>query len=177
MNSRKIAKKRLNQRRDSGRISKHRVKKKKKIFSNSFREYLITNWIENEGDDERNDSSMDVNIFHKNCQIKATNEDEDSLHIENLHRLSTMKNILFLDLENFSSFFQHLTNHLPDQTFIFAFSSSNIQWKPPKNHSIYQKLIQSNHFQLMHPSGHRHDAADFALVLTVIFLVVSFRVI
>jgi hypothetical protein len=42
-----------------------------------------------------------------------------------------MKNIIFLDLENFSSFFQHLTNDLPDQTYIIAFQGSNIQWKPP----------------------------------------------
>ncbi len=37
------------------------------------------------------------------------------------------------------------------------------------SHSIYQNLLNLNHFQLMNPSGNRHDAADFALVLTVNF--------
>lgn len=79
--------------------------------------------VENEGDDgQRNDSSIDVNI---------------------LQRLSRMKKIIFLDLENFSSVFQHLTNYLPDQTFVFVFSSSNIQWKPPKTFISFIFSIES----------------------------------
>lgn len=137
MNSKKYRKKRLNEtsKRTSNRII-HRdhlkKSKKKKILPNSFKEYLITNWIENDDDHEENESLTNLNFFHKNCPLKTTNEDEDSLHIENLHRLSTMKNIIFLDLDNFSSFFQHLTTSLPEHTYILAFYGSNIQWKPPK---------------------------------------------
>jgi hypothetical protein len=105
-----------------------------------LKDNLITNWIENEGDDEQSESSIDLNYFHKKCQIKTNEQDEDSLQIENLQYLSTMKNIIFLDLDNFSTFFQHLTNELPNQTYIMAFQGSNIQWKPPKK---FNKLIFS----------------------------------
>jgi ribosomal protein S8 len=147
MNSTNIWKKRLNNKREkeSNRIVNRRhfkSKKKKKVLSNFLKENLITNWIENEGDDEQSESSIDLNYFHKNCQIKTTNQDEDSLHIENLQRLSTMKNIIFLDLDNFSSFFQHLTNDLPDQTYIMAFQGSNIQWKPPKKFTNFNIFIK-----------------------------------
>ncbi len=83
---------------------------------------------------KRSESSIDLNYFHKNYQIKTTNQDADSLHIENLQRLSTMKNLIFLDLDNFSSFFEHLTDQLPDQTSIMAFQGSNIRWKPPEKY-------------------------------------------
>ena len=56
-----------------------------------------------------------------------------------------MNNLIFLDLENVSSFFQHLTNYLPDRTFILAFYSSNIQWKSPKKfHRFVSFFLQSN---------------------------------
>ncbi|CAF5058687.1 unnamed protein product, partial [Rotaria sp. Silwood1] len=129
---------------------------------------LITNWIENE-DDEESQSSIDLEIFYKKSQININDQDEDSLQLDNVQRLSTMKHIIFLDLENFSRFFQHLTNQLPDHTYVMAFQASNIQWRPPKNDIVYDNLLNLNNFQLMRPSGNRHDAADFALVLTVIF--------
>ncbi len=46
----------------------------------------------------------------------------DSLHIENL---------------------QHLTNQLPDQTYIIAFQGFNIHWKTPNkitNSNIFNKI-------------------------------------
>ncbi|CAF1412281.1 unnamed protein product [Adineta ricciae] len=110
--------------------------------------------------------SVNSNIFQQRSPIKHENQDKDSLQLDNLHYLATMKHLLFLDLENFSNFFQHLTHQLPDQTYVIAFTSSNNQWKPPKNNLIYENLIKSDCFQLMHPAGSRHDAADFALVLT-----------
>jgi hypothetical protein len=146
MNSTNIWKKRLNKNKNEKQSNKilnnrqFKSKKKKKYFSNLLKENLITNWIENEGDDEESDSSIDLNYFHKKCQIKQNNQDEDSLQIQNLQYLSTMKNIIFLDLENFSTFFQHLANQLPNQTYIMAFQGSNIQWKPPTK---FNKLIFS----------------------------------
>ncbi|CAF0950933.1 unnamed protein product [Adineta steineri] len=173
MNSTNIWKKRLsndnkNKKVSSGILNRPQFKRKqKRNLSNLFKENLITNWIENEGDDEESESSsIDWNIFHKKCQIKTTECDEDSLQLDNLQYLSTMKHIIFLDLDNFSRFFQHLTNQIPHHIYIIAFQGSNIRWKPPKNNFIYENLLNSNNFQLMYPSGNRHDAADFALVLT-----------
>ena len=135
MNSTNIWKKRSNSKSEkkSNRVKndRHFKPKKKRHFPHFLKENLITNWIENEGDDEQSELSDDLSLFHKKCQIKTNDQDEDSLKLENLQRLSTMKNIIFLDLENFSTFFQHLPNNLPNQTYIIAFQGSNIQWKPP----------------------------------------------
>ncbi|CAF0889077.1 unnamed protein product [Rotaria sordida] len=169
MNSTNIWKKRPNdksEKKSNGILNSHNFKpKKKKLNLNLLKDNLITNWIENEND-EKSQSSIDFDLLYKKSQINLNDQDEDSLQLENLQRLSTMKNIIFLDLENFSRFFQHLTNQLPDYTYVIAFQASNIQWKPPKNDIIYENLLNLNNFQLMRPSGNRHDAADFALVLT-----------
>ena len=124
MNSTNIWKKRLNrlEKRKSNKIVNdiHFKSKKKKIFSNFLKRNLITNWIKN----EENELIIDLNINEQE-------EDKDSLELDHIQYLSEMKNILFLDLENFSSFFQHLTNHLPNQTYLIAFQGSNISWKTP----------------------------------------------
>lgn len=130
MNSTNIWKKKLNKNKNEKQkneiLNLRQFKsKKKKSSSNFLKENLITNWIENE---EQTHSSLSSSI-HFNSENE---EDKDSLQIENLQYLSTMKNLIFLDLENFSSFFQHLTNELPNETYIMAFQSSNIKWKPPK---------------------------------------------
>jgi len=156
MNSTNIWKKRLNKNKNekqSNKIIKNRhfksTKKKKKSFSNLLKSNLITNWIENEGDDEESDLSIDLNYFHNSCQIKINNQDEDSLQIENLQYLSTMKNIIFLDLENFSTFFQHLTHPLPNQTYIMAFQGSNIQWTPPTKFNKLKFSIKLKNFSFL----------------------------
>lgn len=132
MNQTNIWKKRLNSKSDkkSNKIinSSNFKSKKRQLFSNSLKENLITNWIEN----EENESFINVPLFYKHFQVESNDEDEDSLHIQDLQRLSTMKNIIFLDLENFSSFFQYLTENLPNETYIIAFHSPNIEWKSPE---------------------------------------------
>lgn len=201
MNSTNIWKKRKNDQNDkkSNRIvNQHHFKsKKKKSLINFLNPNLVTNWINNkqndsdDDDDDESQSLKDLNFTYKNSLVEIQNQDQDSLQIENLQRLSTMKNIIFLDLDNFSRFFQHLTNPLPDKTYVIAFQASNLQWRPPKklfdfylasyninkknslwlyfSDLVYEKLLDLNNFHLMHPSGNRHDAADFALVLTVKF--------
>ncbi|CAF1505524.1 unnamed protein product [Rotaria magnacalcarata] len=174
MNATNIWKKRSNDRSEkkSNRIinCRHFKSKKKEIFLNLLKDNLITNWVDNESKDDDNDeqsqSLIESDFMYKASQIKINNQDEDSLQLENFQRLSTMKNIIFLDLENFSRFFQHLINPLPDQTYVIAFQASNMKWKPPKNDLVYENLLNLNNFQSMRPSGNRHDAADFALVLT-----------
>ena len=157
-------------------LNQRRFKAKKSLKTN-FR----SNWIEKEEDDD-DDSTIDLKFIDRN-------QDRDSLQIENLQRLSTMKHLIFLDLENFSSFFQHLTQPLPMLTYVMAFQGIHFQWKPPIkfhnddfllliskelsfvcSHSIFDSLVKSKEFQLMYPSGSRHDAADFALVLSVIVI-------
>ena len=160
---------------DSSNFKSKKKKKKKKFCSNLLNKSLITNW-ENE-----NQWSIDENIHKK--------DDEDSLQLDNLQHLATMNNLIFLDLENFSTFFEHLRENLPEQSYVIAFQSSNFQWKPPKQFEekflslkgllifvvfffseiIYENLLNSNNFHLMQASENRHDGADFALVLTVKF--------
>ena len=57
------------------------------MFSNSLKENLITNWIEN----EENQSSTIFAISYKNSKLNFNDKNADSLQIENLQRLSTIK--------------------------------------------------------------------------------------
>ena len=45
--------------------------------------------------------------------------------------LMRMKNIIFLDLDNFSGFFSKLPRRLPDLTFIWGFYGGKIVWREP----------------------------------------------
>ncbi|CAF1487811.1 unnamed protein product, partial [Didymodactylos carnosus] len=124
--------------------------------------------------------------------VARVDSGQDSLNLENIDRLNTMKHILFVDLDNWSVFFQRLPNALPENIFVIGFSGGKHQWKTPTELSntlikkpnkdknghlcyiirnpfsdpVYRSLLSSHNFQLMKQSGQRHDAADFALVLT-----------
>ena len=143
MNSKSRSKKRIND--NSGVLNRSRFKpKRRKLFSNPFKQNLVSNWIENDLDSQSL-VSVNSNIFQRISPIKRENQDKDSLQLDNLQYLSTMKHLLFLDLENFSNFFQHLTHQLPDRTHVIAFTSSNNTWKPPKKFGILGE-VKANFF-------------------------------
>ena len=103
--------------------------RRRKPLSEIFEDNFLTNWIEQEASESA--SSNDWHLADRNGQITTNDRDEDSLQLDNLHYLSTMKDLLFLDLDNFSRFFQHLIKPLPTLTYIIAFRGSTNQWRPP----------------------------------------------
>ncbi|CAI9736551.1 E3 SUMO-protein ligase ZNF451-like isoform X4 [Octopus vulgaris] len=85
---------------------------------------------------------------------------------EFINKLTQMKHIIFLDLDNWTGIFKHVHRYFPNETFLWAFYGAKTKWFPPKS-DVYKKLVQDGCFFLNPKSGHTKQAADFALVLHV----------
>ncbi|CAH1227780.1 ZNF451 [Branchiostoma lanceolatum] len=71
--------------------------------------------------------------------------------------------VIFVDLDNWSHFFQKLPHELPSGSFVYGFAGGCTTWREPKNCSALTALQQNGCFY-MHPScGRWKDAADFAI--------------
>ncbi|XP_035687169.1 E3 SUMO-protein ligase ZNF451-like isoform X1 [Branchiostoma floridae] len=75
--------------------------------------------------------------------------------------------VIFVDLDNWSHFFQKLPHELPSfccsGSFVYGFAGGCTTWREPKNCSPLTALQQNGCFY-MHPScGRWKDAADFAI--------------
>lgn len=81
--------------------------------------------------------------------------------------LVQMKNIIFLDLDNWPGFFSKLPRSLPDLTFVWGFFGGRVQWREPRRCYIFNQIKQKGQFYLNEQCGFTKDAADFAIVLTV----------
>lgn len=85
---------------------------------------------------------------------------------EFINKLSRMKHIIFLDLDNWRGIFKHVQHYFPTETFLWVFRGAQTKWFPPKS-DVYEKLVQDGCFFLNPKSGCTKQAADFALVLHV----------
>ncbi|XP_014775616.1 E3 SUMO-protein ligase ZNF451 [Octopus bimaculoides] len=85
---------------------------------------------------------------------------------ELINKLTQMKHIIFLDLDNWTGIFKHVHHYFPNETFLWAFYGAKTKWFPPKS-DVYKKLVQDGCFFLNPKSGYTKQAADFALVLHV----------
>ncbi|XP_053380506.1 uncharacterized protein LOC123559910 [Mercenaria mercenaria] len=93
-----------------------------------------------------------------------------SIHTKELiatEHLSRMKNIVFLDLDNWGSFFHKLPRCLPDGTFVWGFFGGKLVWHAPYRLEIFRQMKRKELFYLNERCGATKDAADFAIVLAV----------
>ncbi|KAK3577544.1 hypothetical protein CHS0354_026512 [Potamilus streckersoni] len=81
--------------------------------------------------------------------------------------LKAMKNIIFLDLDNWSSFFQKLHRCLPDKTFVWGFFGGANKWKKPLNTPFFDVQQSRGLFYLNDRCGRTKDAADVAILYAV----------
>lgn len=81
--------------------------------------------------------------------------------------LSKMRNIVFLDLDNWPSFFHKLPCCLPDFTFVWGFYGGRNPWYAPMRLGVFREMRQKEQFYLNERCGTTKDAADFAIVLSV----------
>lgn len=88
--------------------------------------------------------------------------------------LSNMKNIVFLDLDNWPSFFHKLPRCLPDFTFVWGFFGGKNPWFEPNGVAVFREMKRKGFFYLNERCGSTKDAADFAIVLTVCSSVKTF---
>ena len=59
-------------------------------------------------------------------------EEEEEVEIDvNVDRWSRLSDLLFLDLDNYSHFFEHLREDLPPSTAVLVFQRMNNHWKQP----------------------------------------------
>ncbi|XP_036772190.1 E3 SUMO-protein ligase ZNF451 isoform X5 [Manis pentadactyla] len=91
--------------------------------------------------------------------------DDEVVELPDLDYLRTMTHIVFVDFDNWSSFFGHLPGHLNQGTFIWGFQGGNTNWKPPLNCKIYNYLNRIGCFFLHPRCSNRKDAADFAICM------------
>ncbi|XP_019647807.1 PREDICTED: uncharacterized protein LOC109488096 [Branchiostoma belcheri] len=71
--------------------------------------------------------------------------------------------VIFVDLDNWSHFFQKLPHELPSGSFVYGFAGGSTTWREPKNCSALTALKRNGCFY-KHPScGRWKDAADFAI--------------
>ncbi|XP_060551929.1 uncharacterized protein LOC132713376 [Ruditapes philippinarum] len=98
------------------------------------------------------------------AQVPARRSTEYLISTEHL---SVMKNIVFLDLDNWPSFFHKLPFCLPDFTFVWGFYGGKNPWYAPMRLEIFRQMKQKEQFYLNERCGTTKDAADFAIVLAV----------
>ena len=118
----------------------HRLKsKRRKFLSGLFKENLLSNAMTDEVQRcaRTRASAHSSSPTSEKCKSLVEDEDtdRDSLQLDDLSRLSTMKHLLFLDLDNFSRFFEHLPSVLPLLTYVIAFQGPFIHWQPPTKSS------------------------------------------
>ncbi|CAH2248785.1 zinc finger 451 S homeolog isoform X2 [Pelobates cultripes] len=85
--------------------------------------------------------------------------------LPDLDYLCTMTHIVFLDLDNWASFFTHLPGFLNQGTFVWGFQGGKSNWKPPVNCIMFKSLSNTGSFFLHPRCSNRKDAADFAICL------------
>ncbi|XP_078061932.1 E3 SUMO-protein ligase ZNF451-like [Mustelus asterias] len=94
----------------------------------------------------------------------ATNHEED-IELPDLDLLRTMTHLVFIDLDNWAGFFNHLPGHLNQGTFFWGFQGGKNHWKPPENCPVYNFLVNTGCFFLHPRCSTRKDAADFAICM------------
>ncbi|XP_078255153.1 E3 SUMO-protein ligase ZNF451 isoform X2 [Rhinoraja longicauda] len=95
---------------------------------------------------------------------EAANQEED-IDLPDLDLLRTMTHLVFIDLDNWAGFFNHLPGQLNQGTFFWGFQGGKTNWKAPENCPIYNYLVNTGCFFLHPRCSARKDAADFAICM------------
>ncbi|XP_051881116.1 E3 SUMO-protein ligase ZNF451 isoform X2 [Pristis pectinata] len=95
---------------------------------------------------------------------EATIQEED-IELPDLDLLRTMTHLVFIDLDNWAGFFNHLPGQLNQGTFFWGFQGGKTHWKAPENCRIYNYLVNTGCFFLHPRCSARKDAADFAICM------------
>lgn len=112
---------------------------------------------------------------HQNTALMTTNAAADIIqtHIANdaltsYEYLRNKKNIVFLDLDNYPSFFSKLPHCPSPHTFVWVFYGGGTNINSKRVQCPMFKTMQKKGMVYVHEKcGRTKDAADFALVLTV----------
>ncbi|XP_055491037.1 E3 SUMO-protein ligase ZNF451 isoform X2 [Leucoraja erinacea] len=90
---------------------------------------------------------------------------EEDIELPDLDLLRTMTHLVFIDLDNWAGFFNHLPGQLNQGTFFWGFQGGKTNWKAPENCPVYNYLVNTGCFFLHPRCSARKDAADFAICM------------
>ncbi|XP_067876257.1 E3 SUMO-protein ligase ZNF451 isoform X2 [Heterodontus francisci] len=119
--------------------------------------------------DHNAEASTSHQVFTAAKEEEATDQEED-IELPDLDLLRTMTHLVFIDLDNWAGFFNHLPGHLNQGTFFWGFQGGNTHWKAPENCPVYNFLVNTGCFFLHPRCSARKDAADFAICMHVCVL-------
>ncbi|XP_078397951.1 E3 SUMO-protein ligase ZNF451 isoform X2 [Cetorhinus maximus] len=114
--------------------------------------------------DDDTEASTSHEVFPTTAEKEAINQEED-IELPDLDLLRTMTHLVFIDLDNWAGFFNHLPGHLNQGTFFWGFQGGRNHWKPPENCPVYNFLVNTGCFFLHPRCSTRKDAADFAICM------------
>uniref|UniRef100_UPI00398E871C E3 SUMO-protein ligase ZNF451 isoform X2 n=1 Tax=Pristiophorus japonicus TaxID=55135 RepID=UPI00398E871C len=110
------------------------------------------------------EASTSQQIFITTKEKEASIQEGD-IELPDLDLLRTMTHLVFIDLDNWAGFFNHLPGHLNQGTFFWGFQGGRTNWKAPENCPIYNFLVNTGCFFLHPRCSSRKDAADFAICM------------
>ncbi|XP_067840159.1 E3 SUMO-protein ligase ZNF451 isoform X2 [Heptranchias perlo] len=119
---------------------------------------------ETAADDETEASTSNQNFIPTKAEREGTIQEGD-IELPDLDLLRTMTHLVFIDLDNWAGFFNHLPGHLNQGTFFWGFQGGKTHWKAPENCPIYNFLVNTGCFFLHPRCSARKDAADFAICM------------
>ncbi|XP_041044101.1 E3 SUMO-protein ligase ZNF451 isoform X1 [Carcharodon carcharias] len=115
--------------------------------------------------DDDTEASTSHEIFPTTAVEKEAINQEEDIELPDLDLLRTMTHLVFIDLDNWAGFFNHLPGHLNQGTFFWGFQGGKNHWKPPENCPVYNFLVNTGCFFLHPRCSTRKDAADFAICM------------
>ncbi|KAJ1150503.1 hypothetical protein NDU88_003294 [Pleurodeles waltl] len=112
-------------------------------------------------------SSSDTSRESGSPSMDTENSTDSSEFFElpDLDYLRTMTHIVFVDLDNWASFFKRLPGQLNQGTFVWGFQGGKTNWRPPENCPVFNHLENIGSFFLHPRCSNRKDAADFAICM------------
>ncbi|XP_069742173.1 E3 SUMO-protein ligase ZNF451 isoform X3 [Narcine bancroftii] len=99
------------------------------------------------------------------CQVDEEATFQEDIELPDLDLLRTMAHLVFIDLDNWAGFFNHLPGQLNQGTFFWGFQGGKSHWKTPENCPVFNYLVNTGCFFLHPRCSARKDAADFAICM------------
>lgn len=78
---------------------------------------------------------------------------------------STVKHIIFLDIDNWGGFFDRMPYNLPASTMVYGIHKYSAQFNIPHTNEPYKRLLHYRHVHIERCLTDRHDASDYLLCI------------
>lgn len=100
-------------------------------------------------------------------QQQRQQHDNTNENTNDPEHLDTMSHVVFVDLDNWTSFFHRLPYRLPPRTFVWGFYGGATVWKEPVDVDTYADMKVRRAVKIHKKCGNRKDAADFTICMQI----------